>query len=633
MTLFRTALVAALASVVSTAHAVPGTVQQQGRLLDGLGAPQTGAHDLHVSIYDQPTGGSLLWTETHTVTLDGGYYSVALGTGTPLDSTVLDGTTRYLQIQVDTDPALAPRTAVMSVPYAVRADTATSVDGGSVNGSTIQVGGNTIVDSSGNLDVNTADVGALVVGGSTVIDTSGNLDVDSADVGALIVGGSTIIDGSGNLDAGVADVAELKVNGVTVITSAGEFVGVSDTLAGLTCAQHQIARFDGTNWVCAAGISVADVLGNRNITVTADNTHEAALQAYGDSGQGTGRLYVGQDASFGGGVIYDGDGTPDVVGQSDYISLYRRTAGVDSAVLDFRHDNGDVRIYEDLNVNGSTAVAGAVSVGTDASVTGDADVGGTLTVGGNTAVNAALLEVGNTVAGTDNVLRVRADSSHTASVEAYGYGGAQGGGRVYAGQSGTHGGGFSYDGDSSPDLVGGSDRITHFRRTDDGEHEVFSFAHSNDDVDFTGHVTRKAPFERYDNPSGSDATVIDVAWGTSTLTSSPHVTKTSATGFTLNTPGWYRVHARFLLERCDHVGSFYRVFLQKNGGNVEHGSRFTADQTASDNYYSVDNTFTVYSDGTDYVGIRVESGSSGDTTWGIYSGSSYDSLTLEYLGD
>jgi hypothetical protein len=160
---------------------------------------------------------------------------------------------------------------------------------------------------------------------------------------------------------------------------------------------------------------------------------------------------------------------------------------------------------------------------------------------------------------------------------------------------------------------------------------VFSFGYNSNDVDFSGHVTQKAPFERYDNPSGSDAVDIDVAWGTNTLTSSPHITKTNATTFTLNTPGWYRIQARFLLERCDDAGSYYRVYLQKNGSNVEHGSRFTSGQASSDNYYSVDNSFTVYSDGTDNVGIRVSSG--GDTTWGIYPGSSYDSLMLEYLGD
>jgi hypothetical protein len=600
-------------------------------LLDSLGAPQSGVHDLHIAVYDQATGGVELWTETHSVTLADGYYAVALGTSAALDSTILDGTTRYLQVQVDTDPALSPRTAVMSVPYAVRADTASSVDGGSVNGSAIQVGGNTVIDSSGNLDVNTADVGALVVGGNTVINASGNLDVDSADVGALVVGGTTVIDGAGNLDAGVADVTELKVNGVTVITSGGEFVGVSDTLGALTCTIHQIARFDGTNWVCSAGVSVSDVAGDRTLSVTADDNHVATLQAVGDGDQGTGQLYVGQSASYGGGLIYDGDEVPSVVGQADYISLYRRTGGVDAAVLDFKHDVGDIRIYENLSVNGGATVAGSASVGASASITGNTSVGGTLIVGGTTSVNAALLEVGNTQGGTDNTLRVQADTSHTASVEAYGFGGSQGSGRVYAGQSATHGGGFSYDGDASPDIVGGTDRITHFRRTDDGEHEVFSYPHNNNNVDFTGYVTHKSPLERYDGASGGAAVTFDVAWATGTLTSSPHITQTDSTTFTLNTPGWYRVHARFLLENCDDAGSFYRIYLNKNAGNVEHGERFTSGQTASDNYYNIDNTFTVFSDGNDYVRIRAQSG--GDTTWGVHNSNTYDSLTLEYLGD
>ena len=67
-------------------------------------------------------------------------------------------------------------------------------------------------------------------------------------------------------------------------------------------------------------------------------------------------------------------------------------------------------------------------------------------------------------------------------------GSTQGSGMVFVGQSDTWGGGFAYDGDSSPDIVGGEDRITFFRRDSGTDIEVFSFSPHTNHVSFSGDI-------------------------------------------------------------------------------------------------------------------------------------------------
>lgn len=100
--------------------AVPGTLTQQGRLFDASGNAITNSVSITFTLYDAASGGTNLWTETHTVTPDEGYFSVQLGDTTALGS-VFDGSTRYLGVKVGSDPEMSPRETVSSVPYALRA--------------------------------------------------------------------------------------------------------------------------------------------------------------------------------------------------------------------------------------------------------------------------------------------------------------------------------------------------------------------------------------------------------------------------------------------------------------------------------------------------------------------------------
>ncbi len=108
----------------SVASAVPLEFQHQGRLFDALGAPLAGSQDLHLALYDAPSGGTAFWSETITTTVDAGYYSVQLGGGSALDTDDFDGGDVWLEIAVGTGPALPNRLPMASVPYAFRAATA-----------------------------------------------------------------------------------------------------------------------------------------------------------------------------------------------------------------------------------------------------------------------------------------------------------------------------------------------------------------------------------------------------------------------------------------------------------------------------------------------------------------------------
>ena len=92
-----------------------------------------------------------MWSESLTALFDNGFYTVVLGSDTsnPLDSTLLDLEPLYLEMQLDSDSPFLPRQKLNAQLYARHADQATSLNGGNVNATQIQVGGSVVIDSNG----------------------------------------------------------------------------------------------------------------------------------------------------------------------------------------------------------------------------------------------------------------------------------------------------------------------------------------------------------------------------------------------------------------------------------------------------------------------------------------------------
>jgi hypothetical protein len=107
--------------------AQPRTINYQGKLTNPSGVA---LHDTHTeilfSIWTAPTGGTMLWDETHDVYFNHGLFDVILGTEESFPPEMDFSEPYWLQLRVDFE-VLSPRQPFSAVPYAihsVKSDTA-----------------------------------------------------------------------------------------------------------------------------------------------------------------------------------------------------------------------------------------------------------------------------------------------------------------------------------------------------------------------------------------------------------------------------------------------------------------------------------------------------------------------------
>ena len=150
----KTWIILVLLATATLAHAdTPALLSQQGRLLQTDGTAATGSVTITFALYELDTGGTAMWTEPHSVTLDDGYFVATLGTVNALP--VLDGTPKYLGITVQGDSEMTPREEVVSVPYALIAGDVT----GAIHPANVTINGALVIDSNGKWVGDTAGFG------------------------------------------------------------------------------------------------------------------------------------------------------------------------------------------------------------------------------------------------------------------------------------------------------------------------------------------------------------------------------------------------------------------------------------------------------------------------------------------
>ncbi|MCK6593386.1 MAG: collagen-like protein, partial [Polyangiaceae bacterium] len=147
--LFASSAAAASALLIASAAsaAVPATITHQGRLFSSDNAPVDATLDVTFTVYDGPDdGAAVLWSETHSVTFENGYFSVELGSVKAFGADVFNGSVRHLGIQVGNDEEMKPRAAVRSVPYALLANDVN----GDINPHSVSVQGfGVVIDETG----------------------------------------------------------------------------------------------------------------------------------------------------------------------------------------------------------------------------------------------------------------------------------------------------------------------------------------------------------------------------------------------------------------------------------------------------------------------------------------------------
>lgn len=135
-----------------------------------------------------------------------------------------------------------------------------------------------------------------------------------------------------------------------------------------------MASITGYNALKRGG--VMDNGANTTLTLISDDGGNSTLEAIGRGYKGTGRLYVGQGSTqtggYGGGIEYNGDGSPSTTGAgTDYVTLWRRNEGTDQWTARNKYDSNVWEFRE-------TPKAGSYDIwhaGNDGSASGlDADL-------------------------------------------------------------------------------------------------------------------------------------------------------------------------------------------------------------------------------------------------------------------
>ncbi|HMB93147.1 MAG TPA: hypothetical protein VKP65_20010 [Rhodothermales bacterium] len=204
--------------LVTTPALAQETFSFQGKLTNPGGTPVTdGSYGIQFQLFDQPTGGSPLWGEAHTITTTEGVFSTVLGAKTTLNLEAFHSTP-HLQLIVD-GTALSPRTPLTAVPYAM---TSYRLDEEALHaGDNVSIRRRT----DGSLEIE-ATGGGGGTGGLTSVSTDGTMEGDGTSSSPL-----RLADGSVT-GAKLANGALVAGQNVTVTRQAGGALEVSATGGG-----------------------------------------------------------------------------------------------------------------------------------------------------------------------------------------------------------------------------------------------------------------------------------------------------------------------------------------------------------------------------------------------------------------
>ena len=102
---------------------VPHYINFQGTLTDSVGNPITATLSMQFSLYVDSTGGSSLWSETHSIiNVRDGLFQVILGSNTSLLDSIFSGRVLWLEIRAQSE-TLSPREKIVAVPYSFKSKT------------------------------------------------------------------------------------------------------------------------------------------------------------------------------------------------------------------------------------------------------------------------------------------------------------------------------------------------------------------------------------------------------------------------------------------------------------------------------------------------------------------------------
>lgn len=416
------ALFATLFTLAPLTHAqvagAPGFVDYQGTVFDGTtGAPlgSTGTpgnytanasnYTMEFKVYDQQTGGTLIWAETQTVTVALGNFSVRLGSGVaitglspaPIETSIINAFNqkdRYLEVTVIIPPSvtgtpITPRLAFQASPFSFVAERAKLAD--EVNGKV------------------TATANSVFTGGTFNGGTFGSSSTPANVTGTL----------TGNVVGNVTGTAS-NVTGVVAIGNGGTGSS-SKNFVDLTSTQTGIAGNKTFTGRLAVGANVAptDTLQVYGATpgIRVSNTDETYSGITFEDAQGVGSQFgaLRYDSGSNNLSLFINNNTPKVTVETSGNLKFGPTANLNAVA-----SNRAVRIvFGYVSVNAST---GAVSIGNssgDFTVTRTAVGKYTIRFTAGTFSSYPIVTANSHAPQTDNFIGLNGVNTTTANLECW----------------------------------------------------------------------------------------------------------------------------------------------------------------------------------------------------------------------
>ena len=257
------------------AVSVPRYLGYSGTLNSAAGSPVTGSYNIVFKIYNVASGGTALWTETHSVDVSGGFFSVTLGDTTVLD---LDFSERYwLGITVATDSEMTPRTPLSSVGYSFVSDVSYGAFTSSTAASTSTVSGGNMYYNTGDGNLYVYDAIAedwvdMTSQGTSIVDGTATSTILTWDGSNWSENTNFLVDSSGMVTTGTWHGARIDISDYTNLAVRGSLLNLTgDTLAfnAGTLTNGRICTFvTGTGLVCDTD---ASTLGHDALTLGTAN--------------------------------------------------------------------------------------------------------------------------------------------------------------------------------------------------------------------------------------------------------------------------------------------------------------------------------------------------------------------------
>ena len=190
---------------------IPQLIHYQGWLNDSDGQPLNETVSILFKIYDSEAGDTELWTETHSVTVNDGLFSILLGSVTPIPHSLFNEDERYLALKIGEDSEMTPRTRLVSVGYSFRSHDSDNLDGKddstfvqSINGVSPDMDGKVELVPGSNITLTPDTSGHQVTISATLEgggDPSGVINVEDGKLGIGKTDPEEALDVEGNIKA------------------------------------------------------------------------------------------------------------------------------------------------------------------------------------------------------------------------------------------------------------------------------------------------------------------------------------------------------------------------------------------------------------------------------------------------